>query len=407
MTNFSELMSNISQSLADKKELIFEDWKDKVRKDKEIESDDDMSEVALEDDVSELLDAIVKSVDKSDRDNSIGVAHFTLSHTEDRAKNNYSAAEIVREYQLLKRAIFEALKEDLDIVSGRDCQKIIYQIDTVLDVAISRSFNIFVEHRTKSLKEVQEEIAQTNQELNRLLEINRDHFSYLAHDLKTPLNSIMGYAQLLLRRQEKLKNEGGNQDIESINRVLHSSRELLAMVNDLLEFFRYENSGTQLRLVPFNIRLIINSTIETLEPLAEEKGLKIIKDYEDAPLEIVNDISKMMKIVSNLLSNAIRYTKKGKIIVSCKSLTDDQWLLAIKDTGIGIRSEDQERVFQPFARNLENYNEIKEGSTGLGLAIVKQLVKLLQGEIELVSEVNQGSTFKLTFPLKIANNCQD
>ncbi len=404
MANFNDILLDVSKSLDSKKHSIFQEWKKQVRDDTEIESYGNMTEEDFENNIYELLEVIVQAVEKSDQFTYEEISRLTLSHTEIRAKHDYSVAEITREYQLLKICIFSAIEPELDPLSGKDCRKIIRQIDAVLDATIARSFNNFFEQRSLTFEEVRKELNATNKQLNRLLEINRDRFSYLAHDLKTPLNSIMGYAQLLLRKQQKIEEDSNrhdinNQDLKNIKQVLSSSRQLLRMVNDLLEVFSYEKGEIQLRLTSFNIRAIINSTIETLQPLAEKKGLKVSTDYENAPMKITNDIARMMKIVSNLLSNAIRYTEEGEIIIRAEMLTDDKWLLTVKDTGRGIAEEDQERIFQPFMR--ASSKEVKEGSTGLGLAIVKGLVKLLQGELELVSELAQGSSFKVTLPLEV------
>ncbi len=399
MTNFGELISQISRKLASRKTSIFEDWKNRVREDREIESSQYMPETVLEDNVPELLDVIVKAVDESEENNLEEIASLTFLHTKNRTENNYSAAEIAREYQLLKKSLFNAIREDLNKLSGKECQDIIYKIDAIIDIAILISFKIFVQERVKTFEEVSEELSITSKELNRLLEINRDHFSYLAHDLKTPLNSIMGYAQILLNKQQELEDKKNDRDVQNLNRVLRSSRELLQMVNDLLEVFRYDKSDKKIRLGSFDIRSVINILIENLEPLAREKGLELIKDYEDAPQKIISDISLMRKIISNLLSNAIRYTDEGHVTVSAETVAEDKWVLTVADTGIGIAEEDKNKIFQPFVRT--SSNEIRKGSTGLGLAIVAQLVKLLQGEIELVSEVDKGSIFTVTFPLEV------
>jgi hypothetical protein len=397
---FQDLMLSISQALVSKKELIFADWKSRVRQNQQVESAEEMPETALGDDIPRLLDAIADALDKGNRDEFEKVAEASLAHTENRVRNGYNAAEMSREYHLLRRAIFTGLAPSLDELSGRDCQEVIRQIDTVIDLAITQSFEHFVKQRTQSLEEVQKELESTNQELKRLLDVNNQRFSQLAHDFKTPLNSIMGYSQLLLRQQQKIKDQEGQKNVQQIESVLRSSRQLLRMVNDVLEIFRYERCEVQLRLTTVDIRFIISNVIETVKPLAQEKGLELISDYTNAPKQVITDISRLQQILTNLLSNAIRYTQTGHIQVSTAIVWDHQWSLRVTDTGIGISEEDQIKIFQPFGRAASS--EDRDGSTGLGLAIVMQLVELLQGKLELVSTPGEGSSFTVIFPLEVA-----
>lgn len=113
------------------------------------------------------------------------------------------------------------------------------------------------------------------------------------------------------------------------------------------------------------------------------------------------DPLRLQQIVTNLVSNAIRYTEAGSLKLICEQLADDQWALTVSDTGIGIKPEDQANIFEPFFQVESGNQSLLPDSTGLGLAIVSRLVKLLQGKIELISEVGVGSTFTVTFPLSV------
>jgi len=127
----------------------------------------------------------------------------------------------------------------------------------------------------------------------------------------------------------------------------------------------------------------------------------LILDIASAPEEVVTDSLRLQQIVTNLISNAIRYTPAGKISVKCWTLDRERWAIAVTDTGVGIAPQEQQRVFEPYFQ--AGTITVSE-STGLGLAIVSRLVKLLQGKIELVSEVEVGSTFTVTFPLRVKTN---
>jgi len=129
-----------------------------------------------------------------------------------------------------------------------------------------------------------------------------------------------------------------------------------------------------------------------------------VVDCSLAPEKVLTDSLRLQQIVTNLVSNAIRYTERGKIQLICQKLGENQWAIAISDTGRGIAPEDQTRIFEPFFRVGSDEQPYLPDSTGLGLAIVAQLVKLLQGKIELVSQVGVGSTFTVIFPLEIQTN---
>ncbi|HEY9861868.1 MAG TPA: ATP-binding protein, partial [Candidatus Obscuribacterales bacterium] len=148
------------------------------------------------------------------------------------------------------------------------------------------------------------------------------------------------------------------------------------------------------------VRYIVKDVVEMLTPLADTKSLEIVIDCDRSPETVFTDPLRLQQILTNLLSNAIRYTESGTIWLTCQTLDDCQWSLAVKDTGIGISPEEQSLVFDPFYR-AENNDVHVPDSTGLGLAIVSQLVNLMQGKITLTSEVGVGSTFTVILPLAI------
>ncbi len=146
---------------------------------------------------------------------------------------------------------------------------------------------------------------------------------------------------------------------------------------------------------------VIYNVYEVLESLTGEKDLQVVIDCDRASKQVVTDSLRLHQIVTNLLSNAIRYTKSGTVKVKCEILNDNKWAIVVSDTGIGISPEDREQIFEPYFRVGSSHQSYLPDSTGLGLAIVLRLVKLLQGEIDLVSQVGVGSTFTVTFPLQV------
>jgi signal transduction histidine kinase len=255
----------------------------------------------------------------------------------------------------------------------------------------------------QELQQIQTQLQLTNQELSRLVRVNQENVYHLAHELKTPLNSIIGYSELFLRQgkwQPEIKDTLPG--IEHIERVLRNGRQLLRMINDTLELSRANAGKIKLNLQRTNVQSVINTVVEMMQPIADAKGLKLAVTSDCAPTQVIADGQRLQQILINLLSNAIRYTESGSIELSCRRHGEANWAIAITDTGIGIAPEDTKRIFDPFFQAGEAGKQLFPAeSTGLGLAIVSRLVSLLQGKIELVSEIGVGSTFTVILPVEV------
>lgn len=396
-------MQMISKALADKADLIFEQWKEKVRQEREIDSAKNLSEGALSNSIPKIIEALISALSYSEEADLEVIAKASLEHGILRANQGYDAAEIAREYRILRQVIFSVLEAELLQSSTQEQNRAFRLINAVLDEAISDCFAQFVEERTQELEQVQNQLNLTNQELKRLLHASQESFSYLAHELKTPLNSIMGYSQLLLRQQQRTMPEvlAETNKPNHIELVLRSSRQLLRLVNDALEISRFEAGKIKLRPNRIGVRAVVNSAVDMIEPLARSKDLELEVNCDRAPAQVVTDAFRFQQILTNLLSNAVRYTDEGSIRVECTTLPEGKWSVAIADTGIGIPRELQDKIFDPYSRAFSDDERQREGGTGLGLAIVSRLVKLLGGNITLESEAGVGSTFTVTFPLEL------
>jgi hypothetical protein len=398
-------MINFSQSLIEKTETILVEWVEAVRQDRQIESADNLSRPAIENHLSHVLSAMATVLSHSQESEIGPIVEASLHHGVLRAEQGFDPAEVAREYRLLRQVIFSVLEANLLAGTVAEGIRAVRLIDIVIDEAIALCFKSYVDERFQELQQLQNQLTRTNQELTRLLRANQDNLSVLAHELKTPLNSIIGYSELFLRQQGR-SSEGKDNlpKLDHIDRVLRNGRQLLRLINDTLELSRADNGKMQLSLSATPVRLLISSVIEVLEPLATSKDLPLVVDCSLAPEKVLTDSLRLQQIVTNLVSNAIRYTERGKIQLICQKLGENQWAIAISDTGRGIAPEDQTRIFEPFFRVGSDEQPYLPDSTGLGLAIVAQLVKLLQGKIELVSQVGVGSTFTVIFPLEIQTN---
>jgi hypothetical protein len=392
---------DFSQLLVGKIDTIAKNWVEAVRFDRQISSADDLPHSAIQNHVPDVLMAMATVLSHSEESDIQAIVHNSLEHGVLRAAQGFAPTEIAREYRLLRQVIFSTLEADLIKGTVREVMRAYSVIDATIDEAIAQCFKSYVDERLRELQQLQSQAELTNQELTRLLKANQDNLSQLAHELKNPLNSIIGYSELVLRSSRKNPEvEDTAPHVGHIERVVRNGRQLLRLINDALEISRYEAGKMQLNPVPIEVESLISDVFEMLLPLASTKELKLVVDCDRAPEKVITDPLRLQQIVTNLLSNAIRYTESGTVQLTCQNLSDNQWSIAVSDTGVGIAPEDQSRIFDPFFR-ADNVGTYVPDSTGLGLAIVSQLVKLMQGKIELVSQVGIGSTFTVILPLEV------
>ena len=393
--------NDLGKILLAKTNTIIEDWIASIREDVDVESAKSLTYKSVRNSIPLVLEALASLLSNSLSDRHDKLEDNGLEHGIVRAEQGYDMAEIMREYALLRQVIFTVLKLDLLSGSKEEIMQNVRLIDAVIDRVISLSLESFVEMRLKELKELQSQLIFTNQELTRLIASQKEDLSHLAHEMKTPLNSIMGFSTLLLQQQKKMaQRKDTSLSLQMTEKVIKNSKQLLRLINDILEISRYEAGKMQANFEPVDVRGIIILVTEALEYSAEQKNLEIILDCDRAPAEIVSDRLRLQQIVTNLVSNAIRYTESGSITINCQTTDSDRWIVAVADTGIGIAPEVQAQIFEPYFRVASKEGYSAE-STGLGLSIVDKMVRLLQGNIELVSQVGAGATFTVTFPQAI------
>jgi len=393
---------DLSQLLLNKIDTIVENWVEAVRQDQKVETATNLTFKSVRDGLPFVLQAMATMLSPSQENDVQTLVKRSLEHGVLRAEQGFDAAEIAREYCLLRQVIFSTLEPALIQGSALEAIRAVRLIDSVVDEALARCFQSYTEERLRELDQLHNHLKLNNQELTRLIRTNQDTFSHLAHELKNPLTSIIGYSDLFLRQQRQnteVKDTVAN--LEHIERVLRNGRQLLRLINDALEISRYEAGKMKLHPTVTDLYSLINSVVEMLEPLVRGKELHLKVDCDCAPQQVLTDSLRLQQIVTNLVSNAIRYTEVGTVELTCFLLPDEQWAIAVCDTGIGIALEDQVHIFEPYFRVGSNNKPYLPDSTGLGLAIVSQLVKLLQGRIELVSELRVGSTFTVILPLAL------
>ena len=214
----------------------------------------------------------------------------------------------------------------------------------------------------------------------------------VTHDIKTPLSSIMGNVELM----DKSKNE------KEFSSIQQSADHILNLLTNLLEFSSLEQGKLKVSNEAFNLRQLCDETAEMFEPIARHKNLQFI--YEPSIEEdctILSDRLKIKQILSNLISNGVKYTLEGSVTFKAR-MGRNLVVFDITDTGVGIPSDKLEEVFKPFVR-IETYNQFAEGS-GYGMSVVKGLVDLLGGQIQIESEVDKGSHFEVRIPVGVVES---
>ena len=390
------------QSLTEKIDAIVEDWMAAVYQDQQIESAQELPYKALRDSCPRVLHALATVLSESEANDLQSLVEASLEHGVVRAEQGYDPSEVAREYHLLRAVIFSSLEAELLQAPPQEMLRAVRLINAVIDEAIARCFDSYTNGRLQELYQLQNQLKLTNQELTRLVRANQDNLSHLAHELKTPLTSIIGYSDLFLRQQRQTDDvKDSFTHLEHIERVLRGGRQVLRLINDALEISRYEAGKMKLQSTSIEVQDLIGPIVEMVEPLVQAKTLELVVDCDRAPQQVVTDALRLQQIITNLLSNAIRYTEAGSITLKCETLSDQQWAIAITDTGMGIDPEDQARIFEPYFRVDSSPQANSLNSTGLGLAIVSRLVSLLQGKIILNSQVGVGSIFTVVLPLTL------
>ena len=240
------------------------------------------------------------------------------------------------------------------------------------------------------------EIEEKSRQLEDANKHKSDFLARVSHDLRTPLNSIIGFTRIVLRRME-----GQLPDLQkgNLQKVLVSSEHLLNLINELLDLAKIDAGKMEVTADTFRLEDVINMTTATIEPLLKDGRVHIVRDIASGLPPLKTDRDKLKQVLFNLLSNAVKFTEQGEIRVSA-ARENGHLKLAVADTGIGMKPEALEHIFEEF-RQAEKTTARKYGGTGLGLAIVKKFVALMGGDIVVESEMGQGSKFTITLPMEL------
>jgi signal transduction histidine kinase/CheY-like chemotaxis protein len=252
-----------------------------------------------------------------------------------------------------------------------------------------------VASRTRQLSRSNEELTQARDAALAATRAKSSFLAVMSHELRTPLNAILGYTEILLDdvQEAELDREAVTRDLK---KVRSSGHHLLNIIDDLLDVSRVEAGAVALRLEPVLLRPLLREVEQMIRPLARKQDNVLVVELTEAPTEVITDRTRIRQILVNLLGNAAKFTRGGKIVLRA---TEEAGALhfTVSDTGQGIPAEALERIFQPFTQ-FDGSATRRVGGPGLGLTLTRAFCNLLGGDIEVTSAVDVGSTFTVTLP---------
>ena len=241
-----------------------------------------------------------------------------------------------------------------------------------------------------------DEIQDKSQQLEEASQHKSQFLANMSHELRTPLNAILGYAELLA---DGAYGEPSEKMLGILQRLEANGKHLLGLINDVLDLSKIEAGQLVLELSDYSVQDIAQTVRSTLEPLAADKKLTFNVEMSSELPPGRGDGRRLTQVLINLVGNAIKFTDAGEIAIKAEA-QDGSFHVSVRDTGPGISSADQARLFQEF-QQADNAITRKKGGTGLGLAISKRIIEMHGGRIWVESEPGQGSTFAFTLPVVV------
>ena len=277
-----------------------------------------------------------------------------------------------------------------------------------LSEGVNSMLNV-IEVYIDKLRASEEKYKRSNEKLKELDKLKTDFLSTVSHELRTPLTSILGFCKIMKKKLENvilptayIKDEkvlkATNQVLGNIDIVISESERLTAIINDVLDITKMEEGKVEWKREKVKIDEVINDAINATYPLFEVKKIDVTKDIDEALPYALGDKDKIVQVVINLLSNAVKFTEKGEI--TCKArVENNEIIVSVIDTGIGIREEDLKSVFEKFKQVGDALTNKPKG-TGLGLPICKNIIEHHGGRIWVESKINEGSKFSFSLPVE-------
>ncbi len=248
------------------------------------------------------------------------------------------------------------------------------------------------------MKQAEKDIQLAKEVAETANQAKSDFLSNMTHELRSPLNSIIVLSKMLAEK----KNENMSpRQIESAQIINRSGDDLLTLIDDILDLAKVEAGKISIEVRPFELRNTLKLLSGQLTPLTDAKGLTLTTTVENSiPVTIQTDETRLGQIIRNLVSNAVKFTQEGKVDIDVKMLNSETLRLSVSDTGMGIKPENLQIIFEAFQQE-DNSTSRRFGGTGLGLNISRNMIRLLGGRIHVESTLGSGSCFAIDFPMHL------
>jgi signal transduction histidine kinase len=255
-----------------------------------------------------------------------------------------------------------------------------------------------VDERTRELRIAKEQAEKS-------MKAKETFLSTMSHEIRTPMNAVIAMTHFLLEEDQRPNQK------ENLNTLKFSAENLLVLINDILDFSKIDAGKVEFEEVPFNLKLLTHELLHAFQSTADEKKLELKNSYDkNLPSNIVGDPVRLNQILTNLISNGIKFTKKGFIDLSIRKISESEHHLVVEfsvsDSGIGIPPDKFDLIFESFEQASKDTTR-KFGGTGLGLTITKRLLELQGSKIQLESQFGLGSRFFFQLTFKKDNSNQN
>ncbi|MFW6224404.1 MAG: ATP-binding protein, partial [Bacteroidota bacterium] len=285
-------------------------------------------------------------------------------------------------------------------IINKDQEPVPLEISSVPIVKNTNKEFLVIGRDISQRRKYEEQLIEAKEKAEENDRLKSTFLANMSHEIRTPLNAILGFSMLM---QEDTDDENLKQ--KYLNIIHDNGEHLLNIMNNILEFSRIEAGQAKLNIWQVQVPAILTEAFESNRDQLERKNLQFRLDISLSNQHniIMSDSTRIRQVLDNLISNAVKFTDKGEIKISCESISEDEIQIGVTDTGRGIKPEDREIIFERFRQGSIAKGEIHSG-TGLGLSISRSLVKMLGGRIWLNSEINKGTEVFFTIKTNLTNN---